>query len=133
MSKKKKKEKASKMVRTSKKPISLTCLINKKPICRMDIFRWMLLMRIHKHLCILRNNRWLHEFCQHQLDIDVLNGKHQCKLQWLNHVRVFHYPSLLHLLSQESITQNSKDETKKGKIVDWSKNQIRKKLQFHSN
>nr|DAT33219.1 MAG TPA: hypothetical protein [Caudoviricetes sp.] len=58
----------------------------------------MLLMRIHKHLCILRNNRWLHEFCQHQLEIDVLNGKHQCKLQWLNHVRVFHYPSLLHLL-----------------------------------
>lgn len=39
MSKKKKKEKASKMVRTSKKPFSLTCLINKKPICQMDIFR----------------------------------------------------------------------------------------------
>ena len=34
-----KEEKASKMVRTSKKPISLTCLINKKPICQMDIFR----------------------------------------------------------------------------------------------
>lgn len=33
------KKKASKMVRTSKKPISLTCLINKKPICQMDIFR----------------------------------------------------------------------------------------------
>nr|DAR21189.1 MAG TPA: hypothetical protein [Caudoviricetes sp.] len=60
----------------------------------------MLLMRIRKHLCILRNNRQLHEFCQHQLEIDVLNGKHQCKLQWLNHVRVFHYPSLLHLLSK---------------------------------
>lgn len=39
MSKKKKKEKASKMVRASKKPISLTCLINKKPICQTDIFR----------------------------------------------------------------------------------------------
>jgi hypothetical protein len=39
MSRKKKKKKASKMVRTSKKPISLTCLINKKPICQMDIFR----------------------------------------------------------------------------------------------
>ena len=39
MSKKKKKKKASKMVRTSKKPISLTCLINKKPIYPMDIFR----------------------------------------------------------------------------------------------
>lgn len=38
MSKKKKKEKASKMVRTSKKPISLTCLINKKPICRDGYF-----------------------------------------------------------------------------------------------
>lgn len=35
MSKKKKKKKASKMVRTSKKPISLTCLINKKPIYQM--------------------------------------------------------------------------------------------------
>lgn len=34
-----KEEKASKMVRTSKKPISLTCLINKKPICQMNIFR----------------------------------------------------------------------------------------------
>lgn len=31
----------------------------------------MLLMRIHKHLCILRNNRQLHEFCQHQLEIDI--------------------------------------------------------------
>lgn len=39
MSRKKKKKKASKMARTSKKPISLTCLINKKPICQMDIFR----------------------------------------------------------------------------------------------
>jgi hypothetical protein len=39
MNRKKKKKKASKMVRTSKKPISLTCLINKKPICQMDIFR----------------------------------------------------------------------------------------------
>ena len=34
-----KEEKASKMVRTSKKPISLSCLIKKKPICQMDIFR----------------------------------------------------------------------------------------------
>lgn len=39
MSRKEKKKKASKMVRTSKKPISLICLINKKPICQMDIFR----------------------------------------------------------------------------------------------
>lgn len=35
----KKKKKGSKMVRTSKKPISLSCLIKKKPICHMDIFR----------------------------------------------------------------------------------------------
>lgn len=34
-----KEEKGSKMVRTSKKPISLSCLIKKKPICQMDIFR----------------------------------------------------------------------------------------------
>ena len=39
MSKKKKKEKASKMVRESKKPISLRCLLDKKPICQMNIFR----------------------------------------------------------------------------------------------
>ena len=39
MSEKKKKKKDSNMVRTSKKPISLTCLINKKPIFQMDIFR----------------------------------------------------------------------------------------------
>nr|DAF60303.1 MAG TPA: hypothetical protein [Siphoviridae sp. ctqK313] len=72
----------------------------------------MLLMRIHKHLCILRNNRRLHEFCQHQLEIDVLNGKHQCKLQWLNHVRVFHYPSLLHLLSKGEYNTKSKKRNK---------------------
>lgn len=34
-----KEEKGSKIVRTSKKPISLSCLIKKKPICQMDIFR----------------------------------------------------------------------------------------------
>ncbi len=34
-----KEEKGSKMVRTSKKLISLSCLIKKKPICQMDIFR----------------------------------------------------------------------------------------------
>lgn len=34
-----KEEKGSKMVRTSKEPISLSCLIKKKPICQMDIFR----------------------------------------------------------------------------------------------
>lgn len=34
-----KEEKGSKIVRTSKKPISLSCLIKKKPICHMDIFR----------------------------------------------------------------------------------------------
>lgn len=39
MSKKKKKKKVSKMVRTSKEPISLSCLIKKKPICQIDIFR----------------------------------------------------------------------------------------------
>lgn len=33
-----KKKKVFKMVRTSRKPISVTCLVNKKPICRMDIF-----------------------------------------------------------------------------------------------
>lgn len=35
----KKKKKASKMPRTSRKPVSVTYLVNKKPICRMDIFR----------------------------------------------------------------------------------------------
>lgn len=34
-----KEEEGSKVVRTSKKPISLSCLIKKKPICQMDIFR----------------------------------------------------------------------------------------------
>lgn len=35
----KKKKKASKMSRTSKKPVSVTVLVGKKPICQMDIFR----------------------------------------------------------------------------------------------
>ena len=33
-----KKKKVFKMVRTSRKPISVTCLVNKKPICQMVIF-----------------------------------------------------------------------------------------------
>lgn len=35
----KKKKKASKMARTSRKPTSVICLVNKQPICQMDIFR----------------------------------------------------------------------------------------------
>lgn len=38
MSKKKKKKKASKMPRTSRKPVSVTILVDKKLICQMDIF-----------------------------------------------------------------------------------------------
>ena len=36
--KKKKKKKASKMAKASRKPISVTYLVDKQPICQMDIF-----------------------------------------------------------------------------------------------
>ena len=55
---KKKKKKASKAVRASKKPISITGLIGDKVIYHLEISHLTLRERLHKRLCTPRNS-WL--------------------------------------------------------------------------